>query len=703
MVYSNVSLWFAKDDKEQIITIDKVNKEDYKKYYCPICGSEVTPKMGEVNSWHFAHLDSSKCNSETQIHWWFKNKLIIKGDRFIINTDIEKEYTCKEILVEESYVTEYGEYKPDLTIITECGNTIYFEMNYSNNKTPEDYLDKWTELGNVVVEIDIKTLMSMESIKLANLKALFDGSQCLNVKKGDIYYDTIGKHKEKKLSEPITEKIKLDLIKLDWFWNEIKDYKHGNKLIDDIVFFIDESENIELIYKILVKTKCIDIKNHYETYKINKYKEEVKKRIKYDYANYGVELVIGKNGVSKRIRLEYKDRWGDIRECLNQYLWNNFTFDDKECERLQIIIVKRIYESNMDNLCKERWVKVKETISIISTMQRNDDFNITYEYLKEETKIKIYIESDVMLKKNIIEITHREINNTSYNILRDDIEDFIKDYIIELTQEFCLLGISEIRNWKLKKEQYMKFQDTLLKILNTNADIVEVIPNYMNENLIYFSNSKGLKSIVYTQNVDLKYCNKQMDIKFDSDINMICIYNGYLLDRYSNYGFYLILENGRYTLKEYIKGKEFMISPRYVYKANIFKGKEILLTFDARRNYKRLDRFDFIKCQTAIHNIVENEIAPLREKYNDDFVATVIKNTIIDKDVDYIINSENIDNLIIKCLYPIYFLSHASGDTLEICLNCIFTKSEYGKFRPWLVNEFIEELNFIGINADNII
>lgn len=27
-------------------------------YYCPVCGNQVIPRQGEVNSWHFAHATS---------------------------------------------------------------------------------------------------------------------------------------------------------------------------------------------------------------------------------------------------------------------------------------------------------------------------------------------------------------------------------------------------------------------------------------------------------------------------------------------------------------------------------------------------------------------------------------------------------------------------------------------------------------------
>ena len=32
--------------------------EKGQEYYCPVCGNQVIPRQGEVNSWHFAHVTS---------------------------------------------------------------------------------------------------------------------------------------------------------------------------------------------------------------------------------------------------------------------------------------------------------------------------------------------------------------------------------------------------------------------------------------------------------------------------------------------------------------------------------------------------------------------------------------------------------------------------------------------------------------------
>ena len=112
MGFENVKLWYAKDKEDNIVTIDKVEKSN--DYFCPICGGELIPKLGEKVSNHFAHVDKSKC-AESYIHFWLKNKLLSIGDKFKVkmHEDEFKEFTCKDIKLEITYKTDFGDYRPD--------------------------------------------------------------------------------------------------------------------------------------------------------------------------------------------------------------------------------------------------------------------------------------------------------------------------------------------------------------------------------------------------------------------------------------------------------------------------------------------------------------------------------------------------------------------------------------------------------------
>lgn len=286
MAYDNVNLWFAKDENENIVTISDVDENNrHEKYYCPLCGSDLIPKAikedAQVTS-HFAHVDRSKCNGESMVHFWFKNKFLVPGDKFIIKADIQKEYVCKEVLVEQTYQTEFGDYRPDITVITECGKNIYFEMEYSNKKKLEDYIDKWLVLRNIVVEVDLKTLMNSSKEGIYQFNALFYNGRCFNTKKKELYYDTIGKYKESVYKEKCSEDIKERLNKLDWFWLDINRYNNGKLDIDYMSQLIDniQKEEQEIVFNILEKPKCTQLYKEYRNNQKKIYKEKIASKIK---------------------------------------------------------------------------------------------------------------------------------------------------------------------------------------------------------------------------------------------------------------------------------------------------------------------------------------------------------------------------------------------------------------------------------------
>jgi hypothetical protein len=284
--YENVKLWFAKDSNKQIVTIDEINESNiHNTYLCPVCGSDLLPKATKSKriTPHFAHVDASKCNSESQIHFWFKHKFLEKGDKFTIVSDKEKYYIVKDILVEEPYETENGIYKPDVTILTECGNTIYFEMAFTNKKQVKDYLDIWLELKNIVVEIDIKQLIDKDTIP--KFKALFYDGKCFNTKRNDTYYNTIGKYKEEKLKGKVDNDIKERIRKLDWFWDDVLRYKNGKVDIEHMTFLIDNinEEDREIVNILLSKKSCTNIFEEYINNKLNKCYSIIMNKIKVKY------------------------------------------------------------------------------------------------------------------------------------------------------------------------------------------------------------------------------------------------------------------------------------------------------------------------------------------------------------------------------------------------------------------------------------
>ena len=62
---------FATNERNEIIYIKNLNLHNKKdKFICSECGKELIPRMGEINTWHFAHKVRSNCSGgiQTSLH-----------------------------------------------------------------------------------------------------------------------------------------------------------------------------------------------------------------------------------------------------------------------------------------------------------------------------------------------------------------------------------------------------------------------------------------------------------------------------------------------------------------------------------------------------------------------------------------------------------------------------------------------------------
>ncbi|MCP1159423.1 hypothetical protein [Bacillus infantis] len=414
MGYENVKLWFAKDESDKIVTIDEIQKDNKMNFNCPVCGSNVIPSaIGSKDvTKHFKHKNADSCNSESQIHFWFKNKFIVKGDKFTIAADKVMEYTCKEILVEQAYRVNETTYKPDLTIITECGKTIYFEMAFSNKKKVKDYLDHWLELGNIVVEADVKQLTLKD--RLPTFKALFYKGKCLNTKRNDSYYNTIGKYKEGIFQKNVDNKLKDSVLKLDWFWNDIQGLKNNTVDKTQILLLIDsiDKEHFDIVKEILKRQDCSDVFQDYVHYKSEYLRKSINKYLTkqmFQLYNITVEEVIKWNRLqTKIISFEYTQG--------STYSRYNFEIDALEqTEQNVLSLLGSKYNLAKDDfVARKRHLDAQNNTALISVVKdlRNKyrDFDSSYSvdldrYHSDKSFIKLnfrYNFKDLHLNDEII-------------------------------------------------------------------------------------------------------------------------------------------------------------------------------------------------------------------------------------------------------------------------------------------------------------
>lgn len=484
MSYDNIQLPFAKNNDDELITIDDIDNSNKNEIFsCPICDSQVKPraiKSIDVTP-HFYHIDASKCNQESVVHFWFKHKFLEKGDFFIINSDEEKRYVCKEIIPEQTYYVDGVPYRPDSTVTTECGSVIYFEWAFSNKKKVQDYLDIWMGLKNIVVEVDIKELMNKNEVP--TFKALYYQGKCFNVKKSDLYYNTIGKYKEEKLQGKVDQELKERIKKLDWFWRDVLKYKKGEVDIEQMVFLIDGfiGEEKEIIDKILKKQSCSSIKNDYINYKrqlmINravKIIDEVKKIINEEYDegyNKHIEIVSNSNNLLD-IKIKCKtiedDRMLSKYYDLNKY--NDKIIIDEILTDIWIIdrydlankyntyayeLHKLLFSNETINELKEKLKKrnIKLVISVptIKPLRKN----LNKETLNENVgiQIKILNGSELLFtfkikhhKKESVDNIATNIVNKAENCLNNIVKlnnvDNIEQKIIKIINEYSDYNIS---------------------------------------------------------------------------------------------------------------------------------------------------------------------------------------------------------------------------------------------------------------------
>jgi hypothetical protein len=415
---------------------------------------------------HFAHRDASKCDRETQIHFFVKNELLKQGDKFIIRLDNDiKSFMCKEILIEQQYKTEFGIYNPDITVITEDNKTIYFEVSHTNKKKIEDYLDIWMELNNIVVEVESRDIINGKFLREFNAK--FYEEKCFNIKQEDKeYYELIGKIKLNKNKYPIEQ-----VNKLDWLWRDINKYLLGEieiSIISDLIQSIENKELQNIIVTVLRKNRCNRVMDDYIKYNIKTTEESLNSYNKdYKFECKVTRLIYERIFIGCDIDMFYKyiycgkgfciynfDSFDNILECNeNKILYGKLKYfilsklpKCKDVKYLNNSYGESIYFSNtyinleneknaydtVNSLVNEKLEKNKIKIENSNVFEKNKIWlqeieNTTYKYWKNDNSIDIYYECG----QRIISFNNKLLSNVEISNIKLDIKrklDNIKTY-----------------------------------------------------------------------------------------------------------------------------------------------------------------------------------------------------------------------------------------------------------------------------------
>ena len=542
-----VNLWYALNIKtnkiDYINNLDKNNKKE--KRVCPICSGEVIPKMGNKMSWHFAHKNGETCNSESMIHWWFKNELIKTGDEFtVITGNKENIFKCKQVDIEKQYNTSYGIYKPDLTVVTEDNKLIHFEIANTNKKKIKDYINKWKELGNIVVELEIKDIINKNKINKVIAK-YYNGKELVDIEKD--FRNTINKELKKGLYD---ENVFNENI---WLINDICKYFKNEISIEELsyeIYSIKDLKTKELISKILKNDKCNNILNNYIYYMINKF-------IKNN------ENILNKKDIyftTNNARLINDRIFYGFKLCINYN--HKKIFDNTIGYDENLLSVNQIKGLNNYLLVKEY---ASNNLNINNISYYNSDLYDGYGhviFLEEEIPLNIDIDTIIKILNVSIEnnknklLFQRKVENVIDNI-KGDIKDLSFDDYNRIYFTYGYKCNNIIKNYKMSFEYKDYFCDEeYIKI-----KFLECIKQKFIESICYLL--KEFKkvhcfcsNIRKTQVLYIDYnCNSiPFEIEFEESENyfnlIIALYNKYLnrikkLDEYKDlfYDYYLKCKN----------------------------------------------------------------------------------------------------------------------------------------------------------------
>jgi hypothetical protein len=273
-----------KDLPQLIVALDSLNEDanyihikDAKEntvYYCPCCKGIIKPraykddKEYQVQA-HYYH-DVGGCNDETFVHFICKTWLFESGCKLRIGN---LTYTVDKIETEKTFHTKFGDYRPDITVYTNENKTFFFEIKSTNKKT-EYYIPKWDELGNDVVEVDVRYFINQKiDSTVPEFNLIYSDGECFIKKYTRIEYEeTIARRKmEWKRQDKINYKMMWE--KLDWFWIELQKYKNGESNDEEILksFSSLNFYDIEDCWNIISKMSCFkNIKNEFRNIVNNK-------------------------------------------------------------------------------------------------------------------------------------------------------------------------------------------------------------------------------------------------------------------------------------------------------------------------------------------------------------------------------------------------------------------------------------------------
>ena len=159
--------------------------------------------------------------------------------------------------MEATWNTAFGNYTPDITVYTSTGETIYFEIFFSNRKIGDNYFCMWNALGNPVVEVHVKEyLYKVDKNTSPKFTYLYHNGVCYSKTyiKRDLYATAITRIQNKLKRQKVLD-YKTRIEKLDLFWQKIIENAPREDIINCI--YSMPYEDMSTCYEIIKRKQCV--------------------------------------------------------------------------------------------------------------------------------------------------------------------------------------------------------------------------------------------------------------------------------------------------------------------------------------------------------------------------------------------------------------------------------------------------------------
>jgi hypothetical protein len=621
-----------KDLPQLIVALDSINDganyihiKDAKEgiiYYCPCCKGIVKPRAYKDDKDyqvqpHFYH-ENGGCNEETFIHYICKTWLFETGCKFKIRNQV---YIVEKIETEKTYHTDFGDYRPDVTVYTTNGKVFYFEIKYTNKKT-EHYIPRWDYLCKDVVEIDVRYFINQKiENDLPEFNLIYSDGECFikSYTKKD-YDEIIAKRKlEWKRQDKLNYKIIWE--RLDWFWVEIQKYRTDNVNEEDLLssfnsldfYYIEDCWNIvnKLSCCKNIKDKFRNIINNKSIEKSKVFLSEIKNKFNGQIENVTLrceprkDLCLSFSLTEQNVLYTYSYNKSDYIVCENKtwtilpskllLLFENFKEKEvliiNHCKNVDKI--KNYFTWNKAPMLYDSYVfgSYIETNSIYS---KSRDL-----YIKDSEKIINTINYQI-----INEVTKFYVNNFCIN--KSDIEKYINNYVCENKTIYNLLD--KFTNYNEYGFNYKGNKVIAFKISNEQITYKDKEYNYV------FVGKKLVEEF-------LKECIENAIEEFYSSITVIDMISD--IKRYSNETWEFNLNMDEKTVKITLK----YIIPYYdKYKKKIYADRYVDISEMFDQN------FNFINYHEEVWLFLNNRIAPAMDalieeeitKYNSSNITSAL-------------------------------------------------------------------------------